>query len=66
MRSAPSPPACARMCEPFNHSVGEGTDRITYEIEARGVATKDRKKRCHDRYPSDHDPRALAQNGRKK
>ena len=44
------------MCEPFNHSVGEGTDRITHEIEARGVAAKKKKKRCHARYGSEYDP----------
>ena len=46
---------CACLCEPFNHSAGERTDRITHEIEARGVAAK-KKKRCHDRYSSEHDP----------
>ena len=44
------------MCEPFNHSVGKGTDLITYEIEARGVATKKRKKRRHSHYGSENDP----------
>ena len=47
--------ACARLCEPLNHSAGERTDRITHEIEASGVAAK-KKKRCHDRYSSEHDP----------
>ena len=48
--------ACARLCEPLNHSAGERTDRITHEIEARGVAAKKKKKACHAPYGSEHDP----------
>ena len=58
--------ACARMCEPFNHSVGKGTDRITYEIEARGVVAKKKKAQEHAATVASTTPRALAQNGRKK
>ena len=47
VRSAPSPRPCARMCEPFNHSAGERTNRITHEIEARGVVVKKKKAQEH-------------------